>query len=106
MGAIPELRRKTHLPVVVDPSHGSRSAHRVVPLARAAVAAGADGLIIEVHDAPEEALSDGRQALHPKDLAQLLTEISAIRSVLDQGEVSTPRTLSDSALNDSEGMRV
>lgn len=97
LGVIPELRRRTHLPVIVDPSHGSRAAHRVAPLARAAVAAGADGLLVEVHDAPEEALSDGRQALRPAQLQRLIQEITAIRTALGyasepsvSGPVATP----------------
>ncbi len=79
LGAIPELRRRTHLPVVVDPSHGSAASHRVIPLARAAVAAGADGLMVEVHPDPEEALSDGRQALLPAEFQRLVREVTAIR---------------------------
>lgn len=81
LGAIPSLRQRTHLPIVVDPSHGANDAARVLPLARAAVAAGADGLIVEVHDNPNLALSDGQQALLPDAFTQLMGEVTAIRSV-------------------------
>jgi len=67
------------LPVIVDPSHGTGSAYLVTPLARAGVAVGADGLMIEVHNKPELALSDGAQALRPSQYAQLIAEVRAIR---------------------------
>lgn len=82
LGVIPALRRCTHLPVVVDPSHGSARSDRVPALARAAVAAGADGLLIEVHDDPLQALSDGRQALTPEAFRQLAREVDAVRRAL------------------------
>src|SRR5690606_17312870 len=63
IGAIPVLKRETHLPVIVDPSHAAGRADLVAPLAFAAIAAGADGLIVEVHPQPEQALSDGDQSL-------------------------------------------
>ncbi|MGH8161663.1 MAG: 3-deoxy-7-phosphoheptulonate synthase [Gammaproteobacteria bacterium] len=69
------LKRHTHLPVLVDPSHGTGVAELVAPLAKAAVAVGADGLLIEVHPAPAEALSDGRQSLAPEAFAQLMREL-------------------------------
>ncbi len=68
LAAVPELNDKTHLPVVVDPSHGTGHAHLVPAMCRAAVAAGADGLLLEVHPDPEHALSDGAQSITPKDL--------------------------------------
>jgi len=70
--------------VIVDPSHGTGSAYMVTPLARAGVAVGADGLMVEVHNHPELALSDGAQALTPSEYAQLVGEVHAIR------EVTTP----------------
>lgn len=82
LGAVPELRLRTHLPVIVDPSHGSQDRARVAPLARAAVAAGADGLLVEVHDDPQRALSDGQQALTPDSFRRLVTEVAAIRTAL------------------------
>src|SRR6266404_8651969 len=79
LAAVPAIRRISHLPVIVDPSHGTGSAYLVTPLARAGVAVGADGLMIEVHNKPELALSDGAQALRPSQYAQLIAEVRAIR---------------------------
>jgi 3-deoxy-7-phosphoheptulonate synthase len=84
LASVPAIRRISHLPVIVDPSHGTGSAHMVTPLARAGVAVGADGLMVEVHNHPELALSDGAQALTPSEYDQLLSEVRAIR------EVTTP----------------
>ena len=77
VSAIPVLKRETHLPVIVDPSHAGGDADLVAPLAFAAVAAGADGLIIEVHPDPESALSDGDQSLNPGAFAALMDRIGA-----------------------------
>jgi 3-deoxy-7-phosphoheptulonate synthase len=77
ISAIPVLKRETHLPVIVDPSHAGGDAELVAPLAFAAVAAGADGLIIEVHPDPESALSDGDQSLNPGAFAALMDRIGA-----------------------------
>lgn len=82
VAAIPALQKLTHLPIIVDPSHAAGVTYMVASLARAGVAAGADGLIIEVHDDAVNALSDGQQALHPDDLKILLKQITVIRSVL------------------------
>ena len=82
LAAIPEVRRLSHLPVVVDPSHGTGHNHMVTPLARAGVAVGADGLIIEVHDQPERALCDGVQALRLEQYEQLVHEVRAIHDAL------------------------
>jgi 3-deoxy-7-phosphoheptulonate synthase len=82
LSAVPAARRVSHLPVVVDPSHGTGHNYRVTPLARAAVAVGADGLIIEVHDQPERALSDGAQSLTPEQYEQLVAEVRAIHEVI------------------------
>jgi 3-deoxy-7-phosphoheptulonate synthase len=84
LASVPAIRRISHLPVIVDPSHGTGSAYMVTPLARAGVAVGADGLMVEVHNQPELALSDGAQALTPSEYAQLVGEVRAIR------EVTTP----------------
>jgi 3-deoxy-7-phosphoheptulonate synthase len=81
LASVPAIRRISHLPVIVDPSHGTGSAYMVTPLARAGVAVGADGLMVEVHDHPELALSDGAQALTPSDYAQLIREVRAVRDV-------------------------
>jgi 3-deoxy-7-phosphoheptulonate synthase len=78
IAAIPVIKSLSHLPIIADPSHGTGRRDKVAPMARAAVAAGADGLIIEVHQDPEHALSDGAQSLFPDQFAQLMTEIRAI----------------------------
>lgn len=82
LAAIPAVRRLSHLPVIVDPSHGTGKNYMVTPLARAGVAVGADGLIIEVHDQPERALSDGAQALTIEQYEQLVNEVRAIHEVI------------------------
>ncbi|MBD0370846.1 MAG: 3-deoxy-7-phosphoheptulonate synthase [Pyrinomonadaceae bacterium] len=82
LAAIPAVRRISHLPVIVDPSHGTGKNYMVNPLARAGVAVGADGLIIEVHDQPERALSDGAQALTIEQYEQLVNEVRAIHEVI------------------------
>jgi 3-deoxy-7-phosphoheptulonate synthase len=87
LAAIPAVRRISHLPVIVDPSHGTGKNYMVTPLARAGVAVGADGLIIEVHDQPERALSDGPQALTLDQYERLVSEVRAIRDVIAPASV-------------------
>jgi 3-deoxy-7-phosphoheptulonate synthase len=82
LSAIPAVRRISHLPVIVDPSHGTGKNYMVTPLARAGVAVGADGLIIEVHDQPDHALCDGAQALTLEQYEQLVGEVRAIHEVI------------------------
>ena len=82
LAAIPAVRRISHLPVVVDPSHGTGKNYMVTPLARAGVAVGADGLIIEVHNHPERALSDGAQSLTLEQYEHLVPEVRAIHDVI------------------------
>src|SRR3989454_388687 len=82
LAAIPAVRRVSHLPVVVDPSHGTGKNYMVTPLARAGVAVGADGLIVEVHDQPDHALSDGAQALTLEQYEELVNEVRAIHEVI------------------------
>jgi 3-deoxy-7-phosphoheptulonate synthase len=82
LSAIPVIEKISHLPVVVDPSHAMGRRARVAPMARAAVAAGADGLVVEVHDQPEKALSDGAQSLAPAELAILMEEIGRVASAI------------------------
>jgi 3-deoxy-7-phosphoheptulonate synthase len=82
LAAIPAVRRISHLPVIVDPSHGTGKNFMVTPLARAGVAVGADGLIIEVHDQPEHALSDGAQALTLDQYEEMVSEVRAIYEVI------------------------
>ncbi|MBL8734746.1 MAG: 3-deoxy-7-phosphoheptulonate synthase [Planctomycetes bacterium] len=75
LAAVPVLRQRTDLPIVIDPSHGTGEASLVAPMAKAALAVGADGLLIEVHAAPERALCDGKQALRPQDFAELMADL-------------------------------
>ncbi len=82
LSAIPVLQKKTHLPVIVDPSHGTGYWYLVEPMALAAVAAGADGLIIEVHNKPEEALCDGQQSITPEVFHKLMKKISAVHAAI------------------------
>lgn len=82
--AIPLVKSLTHLPVIADPSHGTGVRTKVTPMARAAVAAGADGLIIEVHPNPPEALSDGAQSLYPEQFEQLIAQCSSIAGAIDR----------------------
>ena len=78
ISAVPLLKQLSHLPVVVDPSHGTGKWELVIPAARAAIAAGADGLMIEVHPKPEEAVSDGAQSLKPTRFAEMMDSLRAI----------------------------
>lgn len=78
VGAIPVIKEVSHLPIVVDPSHAAGLQKWVIPLARAGIAAGADGLLVEIHYAPERALSDGEQALRPEQFAELIREAEGI----------------------------
>jgi len=78
VSAIPVIQKLSHLPIIVDPSHGTGRRDKVAPMARAAVAAGADGLLIEVHHDPEKALSDGAQSLYPDQFEQLMKELRMI----------------------------
>jgi 3-deoxy-7-phosphoheptulonate synthase len=79
---IPAVKKRSHLPILVDPSHGTGKRHKVLPLSRAAVAVGADGLLIEAHHAPDQALSDGMQSILPTELAELVSEVRQIAAVL------------------------
>ncbi|HKE00792.1 MAG TPA: 3-deoxy-7-phosphoheptulonate synthase, partial [Planctomycetota bacterium] len=89
LAAVPALRSMTHLPVVVDPSHATGRSELVAPMAKAAVAAGADGLLIEVHPDPPSALSDGRQALRPVEFAALMERVERLLEV-EGRTLSTP----------------
>ncbi len=82
LAAIPVLRSLTHLPVIADPSHGTGMRALVTPMARAAIAAGADGLMIEVHPDPERALSDGAQSLHPDQFDTLMEQAGAVAAAV------------------------
>ena len=82
LSAIPVVHQRSHLPVVADPSHATGLRDQVAPMARAAVASGADALMIEIHDRPEEALSDGPQALLPKEYIELVQEMQMIAKAI------------------------
>jgi 3-deoxy-7-phosphoheptulonate synthase len=82
LSIVPAVQRLSHLPILVDPSHGTGKRHKVIPLARAGVAVGADGVLVEVHAHPERALSDGPQALLPDMFTQMVAELRAIHEVV------------------------
>jgi 3-deoxy-7-phosphoheptulonate synthase len=82
LSVIPAVKRISHLPILVDPSHGTGKRNKVLPMSRAAIASGADGIMIEVHHRPEEALSDGPQALLPEEFERVVREAGAIAGVL------------------------
>lgn len=89
LSAIPVIKHLTHLPVLVDPSHGTGKWKLVEPMARAAVAAGCDGLMVEVHQNPAEALSDGPQSLTPKNFAHMMRSVHLIAGALAVGDFKT-----------------
>ncbi len=82
LSIIPAVQRLSHLPIVVDPSHGTGKRNKVTPLSRAAVAVGADGLIVEVHHDPDKALSDGMQSLYPDQFDELMAQVRQIAPVV------------------------
>ena len=84
LSVIPELRERTHLPILADPSHGTGHAHLVPAMCRAAIAAGADGLLLEVHHDPEHAMSDGAQSITPDAFVKLLSAIKLIAKAVDR----------------------
>jgi 3-deoxy-7-phosphoheptulonate synthase len=79
---VPAVKKRSHLPILVDPSHGTGRRHKVLPLSRAAVAVGADGLLVEVHHEPDKALSDGMQSILPEEFSGLVEEVRQIAAVL------------------------
>ncbi len=84
ISAIPVVHKLSHLPIVADPSHGTGRRDKVVPMARAAVAAGADGLLVEVHPDPDHALSDGAQSLNPDQYAEMMRQLRIIAPAVDR----------------------
>jgi len=82
LSVVPAVDRLSHLPIVVDPSHGTGKRNKVLPMSRAAVAVGADGLLVEVHNNPDRALSDGMQSLFPDQFDELMAEVRQIAAVL------------------------
>jgi 3-deoxy-7-phosphoheptulonate synthase len=92
--AIPIVHKLSHLPIIADPSHGTGLREKVIPMARAAVAAGADGILVEMHPTPERALSDGAQSLYPAQLNTLVSELRAIAGAIGREVAHTPGTTS------------
>jgi 3-deoxy-7-phosphoheptulonate synthase len=88
--AIPIVQRLSHLPIIADPSHGTGLRDKVTPMARAAVASGADGVMVEVHPDPERALSDGAQSLYPEQFKALVTELRAIAAAIGRNIGTLP----------------
>jgi 3-deoxy-7-phosphoheptulonate synthase len=82
LAVVPAVKKRSHLPILVDPSHGTGKRHKVLPLSRAAIAVGADGLLVEVHHEPDRALSDGMQSILPEEFAVLTDEVRQIAEVL------------------------
>jgi len=82
LSVVPAVQRLSHLPIIVDPSHGTGKREKVIPLSRAAIAVGADGLMVEVHHRPEEALSDGYQSIVPSDFTRLMEQVRQIAAVV------------------------
>jgi 3-deoxy-7-phosphoheptulonate synthase len=94
LSIIPAIRRLSHLPILVDPSHGTGKRDSVLPMARAAVASGADGILVEVHDHPEKALSDGPQSIYPDQFARMMDELERIAPVVGR---NLPRSVRSEA---------
>lgn len=88
--AIPVVQKLSHLPIVADPSHGTGLRDKVTPMARAAVAAGADGILVEVHPSPDKALSDGAQSLYPEQFVKLVEELRLIAQAIGREVAPTP----------------
>jgi 3-deoxy-7-phosphoheptulonate synthase len=82
LSIVPAVQRLSHLPILVDPSHGTGKRDSVLPMARAAVAAGADGIMVEVHNQPEKALSDGPQSIYPDQFVRMMDEIEQIAPIV------------------------
>ena len=82
LSLVPAVQRLSHLPILVDPSHGTGKRNKVTPLSRAAVAVGADGLMVEVHHQPDLALSDGMQSLYPEQFDELMAQVRQIAPVV------------------------
>lgn len=82
LSIVPAVKRISHLPILVDPSHGTGKRNKVLPMSRASIAVGSDGVLVEVHHKPEEALSDGPQAILPEEFARLVRECEAVAQVV------------------------
>jgi 3-deoxy-7-phosphoheptulonate synthase len=98
LSIVPAVQRLSHLPIVVDPSHGTGKRNKVTPLSRAAIAVGADGLIVEVHHDPDKALSDGMQSLFPDQFDALMVQVRQIAAVLGRNVPSAARVLESATI--------
>jgi 3-deoxy-7-phosphoheptulonate synthase len=94
LSAVPVVRKESHLPIIVDPSHAAGRRDQVIPLSRAAVAVGAHGLMVEVHHEPDKAMSDGAQSLYPRQFEDLMNQVRPIFDIFHPDEVSTGRKAS------------
>lgn len=92
LNAIPIVQRLSHLPIIGDPSHATGNRDKVTPMARAAVAAGADGILVEVHPTPDRALSDGAQSIYPEQFIRLMQELRAITHAIGRAVAPSPGT--------------
>jgi 3-deoxy-7-phosphoheptulonate synthase len=106
LNAVPIVHRLSHLPIVADPSHGTGLRDKVTPMARAAVAAGADGILVEVHPNPDRALSDGAQSLFPDQFAKLVQELRLIAAAIDRSIAPSPARSPAGAGTGTAGLRV
>jgi 3-deoxy-7-phosphoheptulonate synthase len=97
LSAIPVLKELSHLPVIVDPSHATGHYDRVIPMARAAIAAGADGLIVEVHPNPAFAVCDGQQSLLPARFADMMRQVERIAAAVDRPIAGRPSLVGGAA---------
>ena len=98
LSLIPAVQRLSHLPILVDPSHGTGKRNKVTPMSRAAAAVGADGILVEVHNQPDKALSDGPQSLYPEQFDDLMVQVRQIaavvgRPILEIGASANARVL-------------
>jgi 3-deoxy-7-phosphoheptulonate synthase len=90
LSIVPAVQKRSHLPIIVDPSHGTGKRHKVTPLSRAGVAVGADGLMVEVHCDPDHALSDGAQSLYPDQFDDLMAQVRQIAPVVGRSVAAQP----------------
>lgn len=105
LSAIPVIKKLSHLPIIVDPSHGTGRRDKVAPMALAAIAAGADGLIIEVHPDPEKATSDGAQSLFPDQFEKLVCDVEALAPVVGKEVAMLPEIFDKGVENKSEAIK-
>jgi 3-deoxy-7-phosphoheptulonate synthase len=103
LSVVPAVQRLSHLPILVDPSHGTGKRNKVIPLSRAGVAVGADGLMIEVHHDPERALSDGMQSLLPDQFDELMSEIRQIATVVKRSVAQPPEIVAVQRMRTAAG---